>query len=198
MTDDVILNDVDPSPEVIHRWAYDENLLLIDQDEDLILGNAEYVPMLLQLAREPDCPKNDYCLSIVYYCSQIYLLARDRQQCDAIFKCVDSDIDTSPVTSKWAAAFRRAYHQLITPRALSHADAVSLAKWLLVGDYCHRSFIETGRIVDGFYEFKCYTESYNGYLYINLGTGAWQQSIYHSPLQTIDASPADEPEPRVR
>ncbi|MEQ8856343.1 hypothetical protein [Gimesia sp.] len=190
MADDIILDDVNPTLNVIHRWAYDVNLFLIEQDEDLILHKAKYVPMLLQFARDPDCPKNDYCLSIVYYHSQISLLNRNRQACDAIFNCLDSSIDSSPVTSKWAADFRRAYQQLIHPCELSHTDAVSLAKWLLVGDHCVRSFMETGRVINDYCEFKCYTESYNGYLYINPVTGIWQQSR-HSPLQTIELSSTD-------
>lgn len=64
-----VLNDTNPTHDTVRRWGYDERLLLIDQDEDLVLGEVEYLPLLLEFAADPACPKKDYALGIVrQYC----------------------------------------------------------------------------------------------------------------------------------
>lgn len=70
MSDEVILNDWNPSEETLLRWAFDENLLLSDQDEDLILHREEYLPLLISIAGESTCPKAGYILS----CLDFYLM----------------------------------------------------------------------------------------------------------------------------
>ncbi|WP_061942785.1 hypothetical protein [Collimonas pratensis] len=63
MDDEIILNDCNPSEDTLRRWAFDDNILLIDQDEDLILGRRDYFAILIPLADDPTCPKADYILS---------------------------------------------------------------------------------------------------------------------------------------
>jgi hypothetical protein len=63
MTEETVLNDWNPSPETLHRWAYDENLLLDEQDEDLALGRRDFLPILIPIADDTRCPKADYILS---------------------------------------------------------------------------------------------------------------------------------------
>lgn len=70
MTSDVVLNDWNPSEETLRRWAFDENLYLSDQDEDLVLGQEQYLPLLIELADDPSCPKAGYILS----CLDFYLM----------------------------------------------------------------------------------------------------------------------------
>jgi hypothetical protein len=63
MVGDVILNEWNPSEETLRRWALDEHLYLSEQDEDLALGRPEYLPLLIELADDPSCPKAEYILS---------------------------------------------------------------------------------------------------------------------------------------
>jgi len=51
--------------EVISKWAYDENMLLLEQDEDLVAGDREFFPALFDAIEDPTCPKGDYILSIL-------------------------------------------------------------------------------------------------------------------------------------
>ena len=54
------------TPAVVGRaWGYDEELLLLDQDEDLLLYNFEFIPTLLELAGDDRCPKQDYAFCIL-------------------------------------------------------------------------------------------------------------------------------------
>lgn len=70
MGDEVVLNDWNPSEETLRRWAFDENLFLSDQDEDLVLGHEDFLPVLIELASDPACPKASYILS----CLDFYLV----------------------------------------------------------------------------------------------------------------------------
>lgn len=63
MIDETILDDWNPTEATLRRWAFDESLLLSDQDEDLVLHRAEYLPLLVELAGDPTCPKAQYILS---------------------------------------------------------------------------------------------------------------------------------------
>lgn len=74
-------------PERIHEgpideaavlaWAYDEDLLFASQDEDLLLGaHHEHYPLLAELAKNPACPKAEYCLSIMDFSLMFWVLWR--------------------------------------------------------------------------------------------------------------------------
>lgn len=59
----------------ILAWAYDEDLLFDSQDEDLVLGaHHEHYPLLAKLAKDPACPKADYCLSIMDFSLMFWVL----------------------------------------------------------------------------------------------------------------------------
>lgn len=51
-------------------WAYDEDRVLSDQDEDLIVGHQQNFRSLLPCADDPECPKADYILG----CIDFYLM----------------------------------------------------------------------------------------------------------------------------
>lgn len=58
-----ILDDTNPSDETIQRWAYDESLLLMEQDEDLLIPMKN--KLLIPLIADPACPKGDYILAVL-------------------------------------------------------------------------------------------------------------------------------------
>lgn len=80
MNTETILNDWNPSEETLRRWAYDENILLADQDEDIVLGHRDYLPVLIPLADDPACPKADYILSSLdFYLMFVVLRGKESQ-----------------------------------------------------------------------------------------------------------------------
>lgn len=53
------------TPDVVRAWGYDEHLLLMEQDEDLLLYKFEFFPVLLELAGDDRCPKQEYAFCIL-------------------------------------------------------------------------------------------------------------------------------------
>jgi hypothetical protein len=71
MSDEVILNDWNPSEETLLRWAFDENLLLSDQDEDLILHREEYLPLLYQYCWRINVPEGRLHIVVPRFLSHV-------------------------------------------------------------------------------------------------------------------------------
>jgi len=53
------------TPEIIRAWGYDAGLILLEQDEDLLLYDVQFIPALLELAGDDRCPKRDYVFRIL-------------------------------------------------------------------------------------------------------------------------------------
>ena len=64
--------------ELIRVWAFDPDLLLLEQDEDLLLCDEPLVPCLVELADDNDCPKNFYIYSTLCQYSR-ELMTRGKQ-----------------------------------------------------------------------------------------------------------------------
>ena len=159
----------------------------IEQDEDLVLHDVQYVAVMIELAADANCPKNEDVLSTLSNYSQLTVLFREVDVATAITKLLDSSPHrNNPRISRWANYFRSIYDRLVQPRSLSDAEMKTLAKQLLNGQYSLRSFERTGRIVNRFHEFVAYTDSYRGYVYINPNTGKWQQSRYKELTQILE------------
>ena len=50
---------------MLSQWAYDENFLLSEQDEDLILHHEIFLPLLYKFVEDKHCPKSAYILWII-------------------------------------------------------------------------------------------------------------------------------------
>jgi len=87
----------DITNEVILKWAYDENMLLLEQDEDLVAGHREFFPALFQAANDPECPKGDYALLIMDFYLMFQVLKGDESSIsiveEAISFCEKSSLE---------------------------------------------------------------------------------------------------------
>ena len=184
MDDEIVLNNFEPSVELVREWGYSEDMCFIEQDEDLALHDARYVSILLELAADDSCPKNDYALSILTYFSQLALLSRRTETVELISRTAAASVKSNPKIEDWKRYFQQVRERLINPKPLDASEIEMLAKQLLVGIATTRDFKTTGHVVDGYAEFMCYTESYAGYVYIHPETGIWRRSN-HSPLTEI-------------
>ena len=140
-TDQVCFDDWNPSPGTLRRWAYDENLLLDEQDEDLVLHSPEYLPILIPLADEPLCPKADYILS----CLDFYLMFLALGDQDWQLEVINDAIAIAETTKRteladWVALLKRrlAYRAGIGP--VNRAIALTMGQDLLNG-ICRQSDI---------------------------------------------------------
>lgn len=52
------------TPEVVRGWGYDDELILLEQDEELLLYDVEFIPVFLELAADDRCAKRDnvFCI----------------------------------------------------------------------------------------------------------------------------------------
>ena len=184
MDDFQILDGCEFTPEQIRQWGYDENLYLMEQDEDLLLHDTDYVPVLLELAADAECPKNDYSVSILGYYAQNLFLFRHREKLDAIANAL-ADVDRSNKRIReFSSYFDWLYEHLSNPHSLQPDEMENLARNLLVGIATTRDFKCTNNILSGYTEYMCYTQSYHGYVYIHPQTCDWIQSR-HNPLTSI-------------
>lgn len=143
------LDEVNPSSEQLRAWGYDDDLYLTSQDEDLLLHDVAYLPVLLELASDPACPKQSYAASIAYTYAQLCVLRKRRAEVEAIRAIVEAaPPDVDPLVGEWRDDFRWIADRLRHPRALSADEAERLAWGLLVGRYCTRDIARTGRILD--------------------------------------------------
>ncbi len=75
---------------VILEWGYDEEMILSSQDEDLVLGAAHrFYPVLCRLAMDAECPKADYCLSIMDFSLMFGVLRKHEGAADEIRQTIE-------------------------------------------------------------------------------------------------------------
>jgi hypothetical protein len=60
-----VTDNFDPTPDDVRKWGYGDDLVFMEQDEDLLLYNTFYFPVLLELAGDEACPKGGYAFSIL-------------------------------------------------------------------------------------------------------------------------------------
>ena len=85
----IILNDWGPTEAVVNRWAYDEQVALTDQDEELAFYMPHYIPILMRLADDPLCPKADYILEILDGYLKELSLSRDSESLETVREAVE-------------------------------------------------------------------------------------------------------------
>ena len=141
------LDVIRPSPEQLCQWGYDDDLYLTSQDEDLLLHDVACLPVLIELAADPSCPKQFYAASIAYTYSQLCVLHKRRAEVEAISVIVEAiPPSAEPLVVEWRGDFRWICDRLQRPRALS-ADMVNpkgittqATQHLSCGKRSHNSF----------------------------------------------------------
>ncbi|MGI8982503.1 MAG: hypothetical protein ACR2FY_24995 [Pirellulaceae bacterium] len=170
-----VLDDADPSPETVRRWAYNDDLVFIEQDEDLILHDTKYVPLLLEFASDPSCPKGGYSLGILEDFGKLQLRHRTDETLEIAAHARRYLNASEGEVKAWATDFVRAFEMLVTPKAISDTDTEWLARYLIKYG---RQFCKTGRLLGPYTEFKAWTDSYAIFLYVNQNSGIWKHSTY--------------------
>lgn len=145
MDDDIILDDWNPTPETLKRWAYDERICLVDQDEDLLVGSREYLSILLPMADDPSCPKAGYILC----CVDFFLMFVVLRGSDAELKIVDQTILLTESSNRqqvidWGQLQKRRLAYRRTPSPVDRAGALKMGQDLLNG-ICRESEISLSK-----------------------------------------------------
>lgn len=78
------------------KWAYDWNMILMSQDEDLIIGTPRDYDIWFDILKDTDCPKFDYIIGCIDYHLKYYILNRLDEEAvkgtnDALKYCKEID-----------------------------------------------------------------------------------------------------------
>lgn len=183
MTEYTILDDT--SIKNVRRWGYDLNLFLCEQDEDLVVGDVAYLPVLFELACDPQCPKAEYCLTIIDFHATHWFLYRDSARTGAVVRAAadasEKIVHAHSSVAEWVHEYTGLYQRLLHPQSFSEQEAERFARRLI--EYGRR-FRKTGRIITGCTEFCASTESFECYLYVCQKTGMWEYSV-HAPIDEV-------------
>lgn len=183
-----ILDNASPSIQEVRDWGYNENVVFIDQDEDLVLHDVEYIQILMELASDTNCPKNNYCLNTLQHFTQVHLARRNTSEIFEIENCISQyDGMISQEVEKWKGMFFYLLDLIRNPQQIDEQVAEGVAHYLTVGDFTIRHFQKLRTISENIVEYLASTESYKEYIYIDLKTAFWQVSKY-SRLDEIDFS----------
>lgn len=120
----MIENPFNLSDSDLREWAYNDDIELLEQDEDLLLHDVKYIPVLLECVRDQDCPKSDYIFSIIAYFGQLRLL--HRLSGEAITLCREISRQQLLYGGERLSELNyliSACNQLVAPRALLQGEA---------------------------------------------------------------------------
>lgn len=126
-----VTNNCNPTGDEIREWGYDVDLYLIEQDEDLILIGLDYVPVLLNLAEDPECPKQSYALSILEDFSRQAALYHKSNDLLGLKQILTSLQTTERSIEKWQSYSHRLLNYQETPFAVDETRAWTMAQDLL-------------------------------------------------------------------
>jgi hypothetical protein len=176
---DKVLDNTDPTIQEVKEWGYDEEYIFIQQDEDLILHDSKYVSVLLELAADKNCPKTDYCFSILMHYTHLKLATRNSSELELIERNIQAYNGQLPQNiEKWKELFSYLYNFIKNPQTITESVAESIAYNLTVGDFSLRDFAKLGYIDSNVIEYLASTSSYKEYFYIDLRTSNWRSSKY--------------------
>lgn len=189
-----ILDTFDPTPEQIRLWAYSPNTDFAAQDEDLAVSQALHVPLLIELASDPGCPKRAYILAIV---DCMLVNARRTGYNRKLLREARNLVAQSslPDLRSWAHDLDELLEYLDGGGTVPHATAQFIAAIAMVGrcqPYVRLSEIEIG----DWWEFTANVAGPReiGRLYINRNSGALLWS--RDPVTPAELAPFANPSRR--
>lgn len=184
----MIQNPCDMSEAEVREWAYDWNVELIDQDEDVLLHDPRYMPVLAECARDVTCPKAGYIVAIMASFGQMRILHHRVEEARALANVLRLHAQL-PGGGRLAelSFLLPAFERLVLPAAMSQAEADNLAYDLLIR-HTARTLVTEHEMVVG-HRVYTYHVPYQPFLYINLATGQWR----YSPMKRLEPAALSPP-----
>ena len=131
MTEDRITDNLNPTDDDLREWGYDLSRCFMEQDEDLIILNCCYLPVLLELADDPDCPKGGDVQGMVMDWARCAALRTDDGLVRAIKRAADAAAADGAATLALRTFVQRLVDWRVTPVATDEARALAMARDLL-------------------------------------------------------------------
>jgi len=129
-----ITNNLNPTYDDVRQWGYDEALYFMEQDEELLLYGLYYVPVLLELAQDPACPKQQFALSILGQSIREAALHHRSNDLHKLEQLLNTTVLTrDPAIQDWEHYARRLLAYQRHPFVVHESMAWSMAHDLLLG-----------------------------------------------------------------
>lgn len=129
-----ITDNFNPTDADVREWGYDDALYFMEQDEDLLLYGLSYVPILLELAQDPACPKQHYALSILGQSIRKIALHHRSDDLHRLEQILNTtSLNHEPAVGDWEQYARRLLAYQCHPFAVDESLAWSMAHDLLLG-----------------------------------------------------------------
>jgi len=182
--------DFELTESVIRQWAYDSTKILMDQDEELLLHDAEFVPLLVSLAADAACPRRAAILVILdgfFGCTLRNIVtinltadARERASIDfAAFESVLGETEESDCLEmrEWLTELEHRVACATRVVAMNEGDARQLANTILFAGRVGPE-VRLSRRLEKHWEFCWPMRGSAEYLCINRDTGRYQIKKY--------------------
>ncbi len=169
-----------PTVEEVVKWGYDEDFRLSEQDEDLLLHSTEYVPALIKLVDDPDCPKDYFAFSILCEFTREMFLKNNEKEMRDIIKIKEKTTkgkEPSEYVRKWADYVGRLHDYFYEFKPIDKERAARMARDLLVGIDRLGQPSEPKLYGDTWQ--MCLETSAKEYLCIDRNDGTWRYSMFY-------------------
>ena len=174
MCEETILDDWTPDAPTMRRWAFDESLLLSEQDEDLLIARRDLLPILLPLADDPTCPKADYILSSFDFHMMFIVLRGSDTELEELHEAIRLTQTASRRELRdWAALLGRRLQYRNGVGAVDRPTALMMGDELLNG-ICRKADISISHETDTVWEVQLSVPPFHRHkewLSIDKGTG---------------------------
>lgn len=135
----------DLTPELVRVWGYDSDFLLLEQEEDLLLYRIEFLPVLLELVQDQECPKQTQAFNIVCQFCREFVLHRGKGDMAALQQAWSAI--SVPLVGRGRECHeyvRRLFKYAVPMEPMSYNEARRVAEDLLLGPAGR-----AGTVVDG-------------------------------------------------
>jgi hypothetical protein len=176
--DYIDLNNANPSVDEVRVWGYDPLMIFMEQDEDLILHQAELVPILMELSADDECPKREYCFSILCFYTQWLFCHRNTIEIEEVYlNILKYGGPMNEVLKNWRDDFLYHRELLNKPRPISDNEADMIASALSSGKRLSSKIERLPKMRENYIQYQV-TSGYLHYFYINPDTGIWKTSKF--------------------
>lgn len=166
--------------ESIRLWAYDPELYFRSIKEEELLQQTEWLPLLIELAGDGNCPKQKKIEDIIEGLIQQSFLEREASTLQQIQQILANS--RQALTTEWLililVTFTYIYGIFQQPQRLTEAACDKIAKELLQGSQPKKNYEKEENLEDGTRVYSTALEALKKYLYINPYTGEWRTSKY--------------------
>lgn len=166
--------------ESIRLWAYDPELYFRSIKEEELLQQTDWLPLLITLAGDTACPKQQKIETIIEDFIQQSFLERKGDTLQEIHTILGKN--RQALTTEWLilmmVTFSYIYGIFQQPQRLTEAACDKIAKELLQGSQSEKNYEKEEALEDGTRVYATALEALKKYLYINPSTGEWKTSKY--------------------